>query len=196
MPNLTHLRLTDLTLDPLEDFDDLGLAFNSLLRSLVCEDIGDVAALQYLVEYLDQVTNLTLTRCTVGNATCEAQTLVLKEIDDGVDYLDNLLCFWSGKSLYLDSCPGFNDAFLERMCVPANRVVASLMQFLDISNCLDFSVPALKRLVESDYGCLAFEGMRISGDSPFFSPEDILWFTERLTYFVFTPEWYTDDQTS
>jgi hypothetical protein len=185
MPNLTHLRLTDITLDPLDGF---SLPFNSVLYSLVCEDVGDMDALGYFIEYVDQVTDLTLTRCAIKNATYEAETLILKAIDYGVDYLDNILRFWTGRNLHLESCPGFDDALLERICDPSNPAVAKSMKALDISNCLDFSVPALKRFVESrergrsaGCGCPALESMRISGDSPYFSHEDILWFKEHLT---------------
>jgi hypothetical protein len=185
MPNLTRLRLTNLDFDPA---DNVVLHFLSLisLYSLVCEDVGDMDSLKSLIESIDEIADLTLIRCTVRKAYIGAGTLTLKKIDDDLDDLDNILCFWSGENLYLDSCPGFDDAFLKRMC-GANGAIASSMIFLNISNCPNFSVPALKRFVGSreraDYECPALEGMRISGDSPYFSPEDILWFKKHLTDF-------------
>jgi hypothetical protein len=185
-PNLTNLRLTNLDLDPA---DNVVLHFLSLisLHSFVCENVGDMDSLKSLIESIDEIANLTLTRCTMRKAYIEAETLTLKKIDDDLDDLDNILCFWSGENLYLDSCPGFDDAFLKRMC-GANGAIASSMIFLNISNCPDFSVPTLKRFVKSreraDYECPALEGMHISGDAPYFSPEDRLWFTEHLAHFT------------
>jgi hypothetical protein len=171
MPNLAHLRLNDLALDPLDNAHDLDFISPSLLYSLVCEDIG-VGALEYLIEYFDEVPNLKLTHCAIEYAHFAAETLTQKEIDDGHNHLGNMHCLWSGKNLYLHSCPGFDDTFLVNMCihVPANGTNALSMKYLDISNCPNFSVPALKRFVESreraDYECAALEGMRILGDSP------------------------------
>ena len=186
LPNLTRLRLTDLEIDPLDDVEFLGPLF---LSSVVCEDIHDVEVSQFLIEYFGAVDRLTLTRCAIGDATCEAEALSLKEIGDDLD--DFLRC-WVGRNLYLDNCSSLDDALLEMMSVPdveTSCMIAPLMEYLDISNCLDFSVPALKRFVESrergsshGYDCMALEGMRISGQSPYFSPEDILWFEEHLSF--------------
>jgi hypothetical protein len=192
IPNIAHLRLTDLALDPPDNSEAYHFISPSLLYSLVCEDIGDMDALECLIEYFKEIPELTLTRCAARNATCEADTLTLKEMHHNVDDVDRMLGFWSGRNLYLDSCPGFDDAFLERMYVPSNVVIARSMKHLDISNCLNFSAPALKRFVESrrhaDGDRKALASMRILGNRPYFSPEDRLWFKEHLShFFIFTP---------
>jgi hypothetical protein len=186
-PNITQLHLADVDLD-LGDDTELDIISPIFLHSLVCEDVCESDNLKYLIESIDDIENLTLTRCTIGTATFAAETLALNAIDDDeLDPLDTILCFWSGENLHLDRCSGFDDPFLERACVAEDGMIASSMKYLDISNCPYFSVPALKRFVEfrngPDSSCTALERMRISGSRPSFSPEDLLWFKEHLIDF-------------
>ena len=190
MECLTDLRLTDLMLDPPEE-EDLDSMFIPMLSSLVCEDIDDVKTIECLDECFNTIFHLTLTRCATatGTVTYDVDMLTLKEISGDVD---DFLRSWFGSHLHLDSCPGFNDIVLERMCLPENRFIVSLITFLEISNCLAFSVPALKRFVETrEYPgsgeCPTLKTMRISGNSPYFSLEERLWFEEHLIDFTFTP---------
>jgi hypothetical protein len=188
MPNLTNLRLADLALDPPDNAGTYDFISPSLLDSLDCEDIGDMESLEYLIEYFEEVPDLTLTRCAVGNAIFAAEILTLNGIDDDVDDFNNILRFWSGRHLILEHCPGFDDAFLETMCLSGGNCTA--VKSLDAWDCSNFSVPALKRLVESRESadwCPALEGLYIAGRCPSFSPEDRLWFEEHLASFVLVP---------
>jgi hypothetical protein len=165
MPHLTDPRITDLLLDQPEE--DLGFIPTPSLRSLVCEDIDDAETIECLTQCLD-ISHLTLIRCTIGSVHRYIETVTLKEIDRNIgDFLES----WLGKNLYLDSCPGFDGDVLENMySIWSNRTAVYPMEFLKISNCLDFSVTALQLFVESrehpDGDYVTLQAVCISGNSP------------------------------
>jgi hypothetical protein len=74
---------------------------------------------------------------------------------------------------------------------------APYMRELSIHDCPNFSVAALRRLVESkshlplvpafpnhwELISTRYQRIDVSGDAPPFSPEDVAWFRDNVTYF-------------
>jgi hypothetical protein len=105
--------------------------------------------------------------------------------------------------LVIDNCPGFGDAVLNAMTGPGPQRVCSCahyIQGLSIINCPDFSISALKQLVEtrriksswSDRNnfyppAQQIRVLRLSGRVPVVSSEDIDWFKGCGSQFAYNP---------
>jgi hypothetical protein len=92
-----------------------------------------------------------LTRCRL-DPQYSCSKLLLREIDQGEGLVEFLRASFA-KILVVDYCPGFGDAVLNAMTGPEPqkmRSCAHYIQGLSIINCPDFSISALKQLVETD----------------------------------------------
>jgi hypothetical protein len=113
--------------------------------------------------------------------------------------------------LVISNCPGFGDEVLNAMMTPESRLArwgpglsrcAPYVKDLSIRNCLDFSISALKRLVEwrrmqSTCGPIYInitsappshiQALRLSGRLPDVSTEDKEWFKGCLSEFSYDP---------
>ena len=124
----------------------------------------------------------------------------MAEIDQD---LTSALRFWNGPHLDLADCPRFDDVCIAAMATQENGVFncAPYVRSFDIYECPNFSVAALRGLVESKlHLTLApelpnhlepiftrFERICVSDGAPPFSPEDVAWFRDNVTYF-YCPE--------
>jgi hypothetical protein len=108
------------------------------------------------------------------------------------------LAAWRGDELLLHNCPALDDVFLHILTTTVEDgepKYASIIKSLRITDCPNFSVEALKTFVTSRRGVLRFifrsdiepEDIEVfvAGRVPYFSPEDISWFCERLPKFEY-----------
>jgi hypothetical protein len=143
-----------------------------------------------------------ITRCRLDPDYHCHGCLYLKEIDGGEDLVAFLGDCAVGK-LVIDDCPGFGDDVLYAM-IPAPQPETSdstvsycvpYVEYLWILNCPDFSISALKQVVETrrirDMSQLSQPPhiciLQLSGCVPEVSPEDRDWFEGCLSQFIYNP---------
>jgi hypothetical protein len=136
------------------------------------------------------VSETDITRCAIPRPTNDfglGGCLELDRIDENEDLIP-LLCSWQGDSLVVKKCPGFNDSILEMMCAQedGDYICAMNMDHLEIVDCPDVSVGALRRLVNTLCRPSAeprLEVVRVYGLVAHFSQEDISWFETNVEQF-------------
>ena len=141
---------------------------------------------------------------TDTSGTISSSNLTLEEITAGPD-LTKFLGDWHGHILSLQNCPGFNDSVL-RMC----EVAAPNMSELRISDCPNFSVGALREMLDRRSKLAAYSDnqwdlppfspitvLTVEGCGPLISSEDLKWFQGHLSYFYWvTMPWDGDQHAS
>jgi hypothetical protein len=125
--------------------------------------------------------NITITRCAMGHPRRFFNWSGCLTLRDQADEdLVPLLRCWLGAYLYVDNCPGFNDAVLDMMATAKDGqyFCAPYMVELDISNCPNVSAAALRRLasarsqVPDEDTALELHPISVSGLAPDISTED------------------------
>jgi hypothetical protein len=161
------------------------------LSTLDLSDMPDFKPIDEIFQVLQYAIEVKLTRCATGGTTSfgDEGPLELNEIDADQDLVP-LLRAWDGYNLSIRSCPCFNDVFLDMMGTrkeDGEYVCASGAYNLFVSNCPNFSVAALKRLVAARLDTPPYTGqfqmISVRGDVPVLSAEDRLWFNERVPEF-------------
>ena len=148
------LKLRSLTLSDIDfDFSDGSAHIFPLspLSSLTFEDL----TVDTLQEFFDVTSvhtgSITITRCSIDTFTNMSCTqLTLGEIP-AEENLTEFLKLWEGQDLQLDNCPSFDDSVLDMMSKADPLGVdfgATNMNELTISDCHNFSVEALKAMVD------------------------------------------------
>ena len=160
------------------------------LRYLRLCGLADSRAVGEILDVTTSVSEMDIIRCATAlpmNSFGLGGWLELHSIDIKED-LAPLLCTWEGESLVVKKCPGFNDSILEMMCVQedGDYICAANMEYIDIVDCPNVSVEALKSLVNTL--CLPsaeprLESVRVCGLVPHFSQEDLLWFETNVERF-------------
>jgi hypothetical protein len=201
---LTTLCIDDVHLDesPTPILDDDGeLDFDDLceLEMLTLKNMHNT---KQILDFFGGSPNLHIARCRLHPDYTVYHVLSLKEIDKS----ENLVAFLRTchtEKLIVDDCPGFGDAVLHAMTIPdpgAQAVpwtlpyCAQSVQDLSILNCPDFSISALKQLVETTrinmpYGLTLppIHAVQLSGRVPEVSSENREWFKGRLSEFSYNP---------
>jgi hypothetical protein len=198
------LRITDLVLRPsperlpLPDFpNDIGF--------LIFEELHDFRVIDEIIRLLNDPYDISLTSCTLGDATDGfwhfgdgegirgALTLAQMMNQD----MAPLLRLWNGRDLDIIGCPSFNDVVLHLMSSMEGGafICAKYVQQLSIQNCPNFSISALQQLVESrldypndyHYHSLTptkFDSISLQGNVPSVSQEDRAWFVGNVDIFT------------
>jgi hypothetical protein len=117
--------------------------------------------------------------------------LTLQDIDVNQELMPILGRFVS-HNLRIINCPGFDDGVLDTMSAKAlgTHIFARSARRLDIIDCPNFSVDALKFLVTSRADSQSpwvpeMKRIAIAGRVPHISPEDQLWFSQHLEEFSY-----------
>jgi hypothetical protein len=195
LPSLGALRINDLSLQPSPY--NLVVAFPPGPGGYIqLSQIHDFRFIADMLDLLHVAININLTRCAMGlprgrfNA---GGSLTLRDIEADEDLMP-LLRRWDGVRLYVDNCPGFNDIVLDVMTtVDAEYFCAPFMAQLDIADCPNFSVAALKRLVSAklqfvDGGTQpGIRKLRVSGLAPDISIEDQQQISQHVYEFDYDP---------
>jgi hypothetical protein len=164
------------------------------LSTLELSDFPDFMAIDDMFAVLHYTIEVKLTRCTIGSTTRfgAGGPLDLNEIDADQD-LAPLLRAWDGYNLSIHSCPCFNDIVLDMMGTKkedGEYVCASGAYNLFVSDCPNFLVAALKRLVAARLDAPPYAGpfqmIHVCGDASILSAEDRLWFNERVPEFDYS----------
>jgi hypothetical protein len=207
---LTFFGIDDVQLDdsptPVLDDDD-ELIFLKL-KTIVLQNMLNPHCMGQILEFLREPSDVHISRCRLGpQLPCEG-TLSLNEIDMGED-LVGFLADCLADNLVINGCPGFGDEVLNAMMTPESvpdrwhpglSRCAPYIQDLSIRNCLDFSISALKQLVEwrriqptcSPKDIFStppphIKALRLSGRLPYLSPEDREWFKGCVSEFSYGP---------
>jgi hypothetical protein len=148
----------------------------------------------------DHLYRISFTRCTFENITdgidyfsdtFNGGELYLEKIDHD---LAPLLRIWHGHSLDVTDCPRFDDTLLDVMGSKDDGVFtcATFLEHLNIQNCPNFSVAALRRFVESRLDLPLnddpsnpvtprIQRIRFSGNVPSVSEVEQAWFDANVT---------------
>jgi hypothetical protein len=198
--NLDLLRITDLDLHPSPE--PLEIPYSDL------QPLGALLDLNGLhgFEVIDQIIRLrnnpdhiSLIRCTFEDITDEFDYFADRG-EGGILRLDMinhdltpLLCLWHGHVLELTDCPRFDDALLEAMSTEEDGIFdcAAYLERLEIYDCSNFTVAALRRFVESRLGLPVDDlwnqdsprvrSIRFHGNVPSMSQAEKAWFDANLT---------------
>jgi hypothetical protein len=183
----------DLVLRPLPEPLDLDLGGQRSGAFLDLEDLHDFEVTGQIIHFLGNPYYISFTLCTFEDITHALQhfsygdggrVLLLTEIDHD---LAPFLRIWHGHTLYITNCPRFDDILLDKMGSKENRIFmfARYMETLRIHNCPNFSIAALRRLVEFRLGVdvdnwnpptRQIRAITLSGDVPSVSEADRAWF--------------------
>jgi hypothetical protein len=130
-----------------------------------------------------------LTRCTIWNHVghFSATKLTLQEIGADQD-LTPILQYWDGVALCIKKCLSFTDEVLDEMNVigpHGGRVIAPSLSVLHVDDCQNFSVDALRCMVEDRY---YFERVFVSDYFYGLSDEDRMWFKSNVHDFSWGPQ--------
>jgi hypothetical protein len=118
-------------------------------------DMHDLRIMSQIIDLLGDPPQIWFTRCTFGviadmsrDFGNDGGELVLAEIDRD---MAPLLRLWHGHHLDVRQCPSFDDVILDMMGSEENGTFACTthLRILNISDCPNFSVTALRRFVES-----------------------------------------------
>ena len=194
MQKLNILHINDVALSP----GTHHLVPHAWLRLglLHLSDLPDFRPIDEMLQVLQDAIEVKITRCAIGSPRSLGYDgpLELDEIDADQDLVP-LLRAWDGYNLRIRNCPCFNDTVLDMMGTKnedGEYVCASGAYELDISNCPNFSVAALKRLVAARLDAPPhtgqFDWICVGGDVPVLSVEDRLWFNERVPDFRYYEE--------
>ena len=199
MVRLDHLKITDLALCTSASRFEPPLVsppWLNVLSYFGLSDFADFELIAELFDFLSVAWEVAVFRCALGDLVDFVENMYLKL--NGIDANQDLTSFlyaWEGNMLDIVDCLGFTDDVLDKMGAQENGVFmcARLMNNLDIVNCPNFSVAALKRLVAArltapfhpDHGP-RMEYVHVSGHVPDLSPEDRLWFNENVPEFEYT----------
>ena len=146
----------------------------------------------------------TIRRCSIDTFyNFSSLHLSLYEIDQD---FGEFLSEWDGRYLYLKQCPGFDDNVLARMgeAPLGGYLGAPNMDNLSISDCLNFSVGALREMVDARCRMATtyedgddwnddpstpcrMKGLAVNCCGPLISSQDSAWFQANLDYF----QWHT-----
>jgi len=185
------LHIIDVDLDPSPEVYQINLRN---LSFLVFEDMHDSQIMDHIINLVNPYT-LTCIRCTFegtfrhfGRPT--RSVLVLEDIDGDIS---PLVRAFDGETLNITRCPRFDDTILDMMTGPGgNQTLACTryLQNLDILDCPNFSIAALRRLVASRLhlenvpAAAAVEPpvqiIFLAGDVPAISDVDWEWFLENV----------------
>jgi hypothetical protein len=114
MPNLQFLNMADLALHPSPTHTMDCMREDSLYLKL--SDIHNFESIAAIFSVLGGSTDITLTRCTMGDPgpfNADGK-LTLRDIDADQNLVP-LLHAWEGDTLQVINCPGFNDVVLDMM---------------------------------------------------------------------------------
>jgi hypothetical protein len=195
--DLQTLRILDLVLRPSPEPLDLDLGDLGSAGFLDLEDLHGFEVTGQLIHFLGNPCYISFTCCTAEDNTHAFQhfsygdggkVLLLNEIDHD---LDPFLRIWHGYTLYIISCPRFDDFLLDKMASKENGIVmyARYMETLILHDCPNVSIAALRRLVESRLGVDVdnwnppIRAITLSGDVPSISQADRAWFARNSITF-------------
>jgi hypothetical protein len=199
---LKSLSINDVHLDEsptpvLDGEDEFEYYFN--LEMMALNNMRSTSCVKQILNFFEGSPNVHIVRCPLDPNTYCSGTLLLKEIDRGED-LVAFLRTCRTKKLIIDDCPGFGDAVLHGMTIPEPGAgpwrlsyCARYVHGLLIINCPDFSVSALKQMVEARRirsgrpQPPAIRVLHLSGRVPDVSSEDREWFKRRLSDFSYDP---------
>jgi hypothetical protein len=147
------LGVTDLAIHPLPE--ELDMHSLSASYFLAFEDVHDLRIMSQIIDLLGDPPQIWFTRCTFGviadifrDFGDDGGELVLAEIDQD---MGPLLRLWHGHQFDVRRCPSFDDVILDMMGSEVNGTFACTthLRILNISDCPNFSITALRRFVES-----------------------------------------------
>jgi hypothetical protein len=195
--------ITDLVLHPSPEYIppfDCHLTDPEFLRF---EELHDFRVINEIVHLLNCPRDILLNRCTFGDPTdgfghfedSIRGEITLEKIANRDIAL--LLHFWSGPELRIMDCPGFNDIVLDMMSSNEGGgfICAKYVRDLWIHNCPNFSILALRRLVESRLDFphnfdpdnptpTKIDWIFLNGNVPSISQEDRAWFVDNVHRFT------------
>jgi hypothetical protein len=197
--NLGLLRITDLDPHPSPEPLDIPDLDPPMGEFLDLEDLHGFKVMDQIIRFLDNPFNISFTHCTFDDITDEFNyfadhgggVLNLEEISQD---LTPLLRLWHGHSLKITDCPRFDDALLDAMSSNDNGLFncAAYVERVNIHDCPNFSIAALRRFVESrlnlpvsnddpwNYVIPRIQSIRCSGNVPSISSVEKAWFGANL----------------
>lgn len=201
MPLLFYLRVSDLHFDR-RIFDSLPNIRYEICPTIVELEDLDVQTVRAFVDLtvLPSVDSLYLTRSPIDEHTVvpDLWSVTLEEIDDAHD-LVSPFAPWRGGSLDFVQSSGFNDAFLRMMRTidSSGEFGCQNLQELHVVDCVNFTVPALKKMVEVRNRALGdrqatveanddppiIVELNVTGRGPALSPDDAEWFNFKVALF-------------
>jgi hypothetical protein len=188
---LAFLGVIDLILEP-SPLLLPTLAVMFILPELQLKNIHNSQSLTEILGFLATTSEITITHSAIGDAGPfnSEGSLTLEDIDADQDLVP-LLRSWGGRSLAVKGCPSFTDTVINMMTrEDGTRNCARVMTKLSISDCPNFSVAALKQLVNAEWHAddgLAIDSLLVSGRAPFFSAEDCQWLSQFVFEFDYSP---------
>jgi len=192
--NIHTLCIKDFALHPSPEPLQLPDPYLGTPTFLYLEDLHGLEVVTQTIYFLDNPSNISLTRCTFEEVTDELDDPpgiggggTLKLINVSCD-LAPLLRLWYGHSLEVTDCPRFDDVLLDEMSTQAYGKFDCVtdVENLDICDCPNFSIAALREFVESRLDLSWNEvsprihGIFCSGNVPSLSLEEKEWFEENL----------------
>ena len=186
---ILHVALSSATQQPWLANVEPPLSLHPLNYLRLC-GLANSQAVAEILDLTTTVSEMDITRCATAlpmNGFGLGGCLELDSIDEKEDLVP-LLCSWEGESLVVKKCLGFNDSILEMMCeqMDGDFICATNMDHIDIVDCPNVSVEALKSLVNTLCRPSAeprLEFIRVYGLVPHFSQEDLLWFETNVEMF-------------
>jgi hypothetical protein len=166
--------------------------------TVTIKNMHNACGVRQILDLFGASSKVHLTRCRLPEYSCTSKHLSLKAIDEGEDLVEFLRACTT-TMLVIDDCPGFNDAVLDAMTKPARDTpprkswsCAQYLQGLSIINCLNFSISALKQLLETRQGKSTWSPaflpvLRPTGRVPVVSSEDRDWFKRGVSQFSYNP---------
>ncbi|KAH7929398.1 hypothetical protein BV22DRAFT_135355 [Leucogyrophana mollusca] len=106
------------------------------------------------------IDTIRITRCPINSLRlipdqCTTEEFYFEEIDENQDFRRPLRN-WDGSVLVFDKCPGFNDRFLAQMS--REPWICKDVAELNINNCPNFTVRALKKMMKKRRDTAALDG--------------------------------------
>jgi len=188
--------------------DDDDHDYEPWSATIVFKNMHNTKCIGQILEYLGWPLDVRFTRCKLDHE-CHGDTtydVSLKEIDIAED-LVKFFTWCITTTLTIDGCPGFHDGVLLEMmapkCDPHTKRTSpccciQYLQDLSIINCRNFSISALKRVVETRldhsvsrphkiFPIRPIKALRLSGLVPDVSLEDREWFKDHVSEFSYDP---------
>ena len=135
--------------------------------------------------------SFTFSHSAIGNPGCifgdDGGSLSLHDINADQDLIPLLRC-WRGEQLHVSECPSFNDAVLTIMATETGDgtafTCARNVREIDIIDCTNFSMVALRRLISNRVGSESeIATVSIRGKAPPISTRDRRWLGKNLDAF-------------
>jgi hypothetical protein len=196
------VRITDVVLQP--SHGELEIPDLPWVYFLTFEDMHDPQIMDQMIHFLSDPHHISFTRCTFGGITDTSRHFGEADIGGGLRLTEinqdmaSLLRHWGGHHLDIRQCQSFDDVILDVMGSQENETFACAryLRALDISDCSNFSIAALRRFVESRLCLPGLSGnehwdpvatrirtLHLINSAPSISDADRAWFVANVPHF-------------